>query len=531
MPCGRSGTPIPQTPLSDMTRNGFSPRNEVGAWFAAIGLLLSQLFSIVASAKPPHVLLFVADDLRPALGCYGDALARTPHLDRLAGAGLRFDRAYCQIPSCGPSRASFLTGRRPDATRIYDNRESFRKHLPDAVTLPQHFRENGYLTMSLGKVFHGKFASEIREDPVSWSVPAWRPVATQYLEPGSIAILRERYPKAFATASPLEEVLNSRRFKGPAIEASETVDAGLTDGRTAARAVEVLGDLAKEDRPFLLAVGFVKPHAPFVAPKSYFDRIGIDRIELPKQRRLPEGAPGLASTSREMHGYHGVPQEGVFPEETTRELVRAYAACVSFIDAQAGKVLDELERLGLREETLVVFTSDHGYHLGEVGQWCKNTNFEEALRVPLIISSPHHPETHGRASKALVELVDLHPGLSELCGLPVRGEVEGFSLAPLLDDPDRPWKAAAFSQHAAKLYDPAAPVGRTVRTAEHRYVQWQAPNGAVVEEELYILDGTTTPGRNLAGDGDYASTLRRHREVLSEGWRNALPAGKRGGKP
>ncbi|MEX2579445.1 MAG: sulfatase [Verrucomicrobiales bacterium] len=476
-----------------------------------------------AGADRPHVLFLVADDLRPDLGCYGNPAVDTPHLDRLAAEGLRFGRAYCQIPSCGPSRASFLTGRRPDATGIYDNRESFRKYLPDAVTLPQHFKNHGYFTMSLGKVFHGKFQSEIREDPVSWSAPAWRPAATQYLERESIAVLENRYPEVFDGGRPLEELMNLRRFKGPAWEAPDAADADLTDGRTAARAVEVLGDLAGRDEPFFLAVGFVKPHAPFVAPRRYFEKVRRDRVRMPKVRRLPEGSPDLASTSREMHGYHGVPERGIFPDETTAELNLAYEACVNYIDAQVGKVIAELERLGLREETLIVFASDHGYHLGEVGQWCKNTNFEEALRVPLVVSSPDPSHARGRASNALVELVDLHPALSELCGLPVHDEIEGTSFAPLLDDPDRPWKRAAFSQHAAKLYDPEAPVGRSLRTADFRYVQWQGPGGTIVAEELYDMDGTLTPDRNLAGDPERSGAVERMRDLLAGGWETARP--------
>jgi len=498
----------------------------------AVALFVSSLALPFAAtpdaggAERPNVLFLVADDLRADLGCYGSSAVDTPNLDRLADGGLLFQRAYCQIPSCGPSRASFLTGRRPDATKIYDNRESFRNYLPEAVTLPQHFKKHGYVTMSLGKVFHGKFQSEIREDPASWSAPAWRPTATQYLERDSLAVLEDRYPEIFDGTRPVEEILNQRRFKGPAWEAPDAADVDLTDGRTAARAVATLGELAKRDEPFFLAVGFVKPHAPFVAPSRYFEKVRGPRIAAPEVRRLPEGTPDLASTSREMHGYHGVPQEGVFPEETTKELIRAYEACVAYVDAQAGRVIDELERLGLREDTVVVFTSDHGYHLGEVGQWCKNTNFEEALRVPLIVSSPRHPDTRGRTADGLVELVDLHPGLSELCGLPVREEVAGASFAPLLDDPGRRWKKAAFSQHAAKLYDPEAPTGRSVRTADFRYVQWQAPDGSIVSEELYRMRGGVTPGRNLTRDRGRRTTLARMRTLLAEGPDNARPSSR-----
>ena len=480
-----------------------------------------------SAADRPNVLFLVADDLRPDIGCYGNSAVDTPHLDRLAKEGVRFERAYCQIASCGPSRASFLTGRRPDTTKIYDNRNSFREHLPDAVTLPQHFKEHGYFTMSLGKVFHGKFQSEIREDPASWSVPAWRPTATQYLQPESIAVLEERYPEIFDGKRPLEEVMNLRRFKGPAWEAPDVADGDLTDGRTAAKAVEALGRLAKRDEPFFLAVGFVKPHAPFVAPKRYFEKVHRDEIRMPTMRERPAGTSDLASTSREMHGYHGVPAAGVFPDAIARNLTVAYEACVNYIDAQVGKVVAELERLGLRDDTIIVFTADHGYHLGEVGQWCKNTNFEESLRVPLIVSSPHHTAVEGQVSDGLLELVDLHPSLSDLCGLPVRDDVEGTSFLPLLDDPGREWKKAAFSQHAAKLYDPEAPVGRSLRTEGFRYVQWQGPDGASVAEELYAMNGTLTPSRNIASDPEQRETVERMRRLLAGGWEEARPDSRR----
>lgn len=470
--------------------------------------------------RPPNVLFLVADDLRASPG---RGLVDTPAIDGLAATGLRFEHAYCQIPSCGPSRASFLTGRRPDATGVFDNRTTFRDRLPDATTLPQHFRGHGYRTLSLGKVFHGKFSQEINDDPPSWSEPPWRPVATQYQEPESIAILRQRYPKAFEGGDPVAEILAQRRYKGPAWEAPDVGDEDLTDGRTARRAVQMLGELAQGGEPFFLAVGFVKPHAPFVAPKRYFDRVRREKVGPPELRRLPEGAPELASTSREMHGYHGVPgaKEGVFPEHKTVELITAYQACVSYIDAQIGKVIGALDRHGLAENTVVVFTSDHGYHLGEAGQWSKNTNFEEALRVPLIVRSPRHPDAAGRSTGALVELVDLHPSLSELCGLPALKEAEGTSFAPLLDNPDFPWKEVAFSQHSADFRDPAAPVGRTVRTATHRYVQWRTPEGEVLAEELYGMESGATPDRNLAGNPEYGAVLGKMRSLLAQGWRRA----------
>jgi len=495
--------------------------------FLLSGIFLSCIFTINGHGicradsegiqSRPNVLFFVVDDLRPNLGCYGYQTAHTPHLDQLAQSSLLFERAYCQIPSCSPSRSSFLTGLRPDVIKVYANKKHFRETVPDAITLPQYFKQHGYHTQSLGKVFHGICKNEIVEDPPSWSVPAWRPEATQYLTEPSIEILRQRYPRYFDGKRPVEELMALRKFKGPAFEAPQAEDTDVTDGRIAAKAVQVLGELKKEDKPFFLAVGFVKPHAPFVAPQRYFDLVDPAAVELPAVRELPQGTTPLAATSREMQGYFGVPQSGVFPPETTRRLTSAYDACVAFVDAQIGLVLDELDRLGLRENTIIVVISDHGYHLGEVGQWCKNTNFEEALRVPLLISVPDAGESHGRRTRALVELLDLYPTLVDLCELPPRTGLAGTSFKPLLAAPDQPWKKMARSQHTSKLHDPTVPVGYSVRTDQFRYTQWRSPNGKIVAEELYRIENCRTPDKNLASDPAEAATLAEMRKLSNIG--------------
>jgi iduronate 2-sulfatase len=315
----------------------------------------------------------------------------------------------------------------------------------------------------------------------------------------------------------------TRRYKGPAWEAPPARDADLTDGRTAQKAVSVLRELKSLDQPFFLAVGFVKPHAPFVAPARYFDRVNRPGIQLPAQRTLPNGAPALAATSDEMRGYHGVPQAGVFPDDTTLELTIAYDACVSYVDAQVGIVLDELQRLGLRENTVVLFLSDHGYHLGEVGQWCKNTNFEESLRVPLIISDPRAKKAAGRTTEAIVELIDLYPTLASLCGLPAPPDLEGSCFRDLVNSPQQRGKIAAFSQHQSKLPGEAAAVGYSVRTAEFRYTRWQTPRGQTVAEELYEMDDARTANRNLVREANYALTANKLRELLDRGLRGAAP--------
>jgi iduronate 2-sulfatase len=485
-----------------------------------VGLLLilagDSRFISAKGADRLNVLLIVADDLRPNLGCYGYPAADTPNIDRLAHSGVLFRRAYCQIPSCNPSRSSFLTGLRPDTLQVYDNSKHFRKAAPNAITLPQYFKNHGYHTRSLGKVFHGEFQQEIQEDRPSWSKPAWRSAATQYMTPASIDILRQLYPKDFNGDRPIPEVMNLRRLKGPAWEAPAVEDAELSDGRTAKMAVEVLGELNSLDQPFFLAVGFVKPHAPFVAPARYFQKGVRSNTLLSKHRALPKETPALAATSREMQGYHGVPQDETLTDDLTRELTVAYNACVSFVDAQVGRILDELERLGLREKTIVVFLSDHGYHLGHVGQWCKNTNFEESLRVPLIVSVPRMGQSAGQATDGIMELVDLYPTLAELCELPEPEGLAGTSFRALLDAPRQPGKAAAFSQHSSNLQDPAAPVGYSVATADIRYTRWQTSEGKTVAEELYQIADGQTMSANLVKDAHYAETTQRLRKLLDE---------------
>jgi arylsulfatase A-like enzyme len=480
-------------------------------------------FAAANTPDHPNVLLIVVDDLRPNLGCYGYRAADTPNIDRLAKNGLLFRRAYCQIPACSPSRSSFLTGLRPDTVEVYDNSKHFRNVVPDVTTLPQYFKNHSYYTRSLGKVFHGEYLDEVLDDRPSWSEAAWRPIATQYLTSPSVEILRRRHPKVFDGARPIPELMNLRRLKGPAWEAPAVEDVELTDGRTAEKAVAVLRGLKSQNQPFFLAVGFVKPHAPFVAPARYFKSTDRSATMLPERRALPDGAPAIASTSREIHQYHGVPQDEPLSDDVTRELTVAYDACVSYVDAQIGRILNELERLDLRDETIVVFLSDHGYHLGDVGQWGKNTNFEEALRVPMIVSVPRATKTAGQTTEGIVELVDLYPTLAALCGLPEPKGLEGTSFRALLDSPQQPGKTAAFSQHTSNLRDPAAPVGHSVATSEFRYTRWQAPQGNTVAEELYQISDGRTKSANLVTNARYADTAERLRTILNKSRHDGTP--------
>jgi arylsulfatase A-like enzyme len=483
----------------------------------ALGILLAAVAAGAAPQEgaPPrlNVLFIAVDDLRPQLGCYGDPLVRSPNLDRLAARGTVFRRAYCQQAVCSPSRSSLMTGRRPDATRVYDLETHFRKALPDVVTLPQHFKAQGYHAQAFGKIYHGGF-----DDPPSWSVPSSGPRRPAYGPEGQ-AFLRKLLEDARARGLDLSNRRNIPR--GWAWEAPEVEDGALPDGSLADQAIEALRAL--KDRPFFLAVGFLKPHLPFVAPRKYWDLYDPAKIPLPEDSSPPKDAPRYAPTGfGELRAYHGMPKEGPVPPETARKLIHGYLACVSYMDAQVGRLLDELDRLGLREKTVVVVWGDHGWHLGEGGQWCKHTNYERATRTALIVAAPGR-KAPGRSSGALVELVDVYPTLLELCGLPGVEGLEGTSFRPLLDDPDRPWKKAAFSQYPRTIPGVGRAMGYSVRTDRYRLVEWSVPGKDFREYELYDHEADPAESVNLAGRPEHADRVRELAAVLRAGWPAARP--------
>ena len=482
------------------------------------GLLFAIPVDSGAAEGRLNVLFIAVDDLRPNPGCYGETGIRTPHIDRLAEGGMLFHRAYCQIASCGPSRASLLTGFRPDTTTVFDNRRRFRTALPEAVTLPQHFKNNGYHTRSFGKVFHGIFSGEINEDPPSWSEPAWRPKGIQYRTREGIRTLHQRYPKNFPDPAALaEDMQGTRRFKGLAVEAPDVADNDLIDGRTADEAIAVMRRI--REKPFFLAVGFVKPHAPFVAPKRYFDLYEGVEFDSPPVLELPEGAPAQAhnNDSKELRGYVGIAREGPLPDTQARRVIHGYNACVSYVDAQIGRLINELDRLGLRDRTVIVVWGDHGYHLGHNGLWCKNTNFEAATRVPLIVSSPR-ARAKGQSTDALVELVDLYPTLAEICSLPVDRDLHGTSFARLLDEPKAKSKAAAFSQTPRPYTRPEEAMGRSIRTDRYRLVEWTGTKLAAPRYELYDYKSDAPEKINLASRAEYQMIVSELTELLHSGW-------------
>lgn len=440
--------------------------------------LLPRLHARAASS---NVLFISVDDLRPLLGCYGHPEMHTPNIDAIAERGTLFNRAYCQFPVCNPSRASVLTGLRPDTVGVYDNPTDFREVLPEVVTLPQHFKAHGYHTRSVGKIAHGAAAWK---DELSWSAPIWR----------------QRWKAIDKTTSPSWQAL-------------DVTDDELDDGKIANAAIQVLNEI--KERQFFLAVGFNKPHLPFYAPSKYFEHYTPQDFTLPADSSLPRHAPDLASNPKSLKTYPDIPHNPPLPDGLTLELTRAYAANVSYVDALVGRVLAQLDTLGLAQNTTIVFWGDHGFHLGEHGCWRKNTLFEVSLRSPLIVSTPEQTP-RAAASDALVELVDIFPTLCDICQLPAPVELEGSSLVPLFEQPAQPWKPAVFSQLKRGTIN-----GYSVRTERYRYTEWG--NNGNRGKELYDYLNDPNETENIALRQENAVLVAQLSEQLKAGWQQAMP--------
>ena len=441
------------------TRRDFlSTSFKVGAAAFTTGLLPK----LHADAEGQYNVLFIiADDLRPWLGCYGHSEIHTPNIDQLAERGMLFNRAYCQLPLCNPSRASMLTGLRPATTGIFSNSGDFREKLPDVVDLQQHFDQNGYATHAIGKVVH------------------------------------ERVP---FTPSPTWQVL-------------DVPDDALTDGQTAKQAAEILTNI--KDQRFFLAVGFDKPHLPFSAPRKYYELYQTHTFELPATADYPHNAPAVTHNSLDLLTvYSDISEEDLPPsEEKALEFLQGYAASTSYMDAQVGRVVQQLDNLGLSQNTVIVFAGDHGFHLGEHGTWRKNTLFEVALRSPMIISVPGQQPDR---TDALAELVDIYPTLCDACQIPIPSQLEGLSLMPVIEQPTRPWKTAAFSQ-----LNRGGIGGRSIRTAQYRYTEWG--NRGKRGKELYDYHADPDETVNIADLPENEELVTNLSVQLRTGWQTALP--------
>ncbi|MCP5117505.1 MAG: sulfatase [bacterium] len=465
----------------------------------AARLLVFLLALAAAASELPNVLVIAIDDLRDELACYGADHIRSPNIDSLASRGLLFERAYCQLALCGPSRNSIFAGARPDTTGVHNNRRHFRQAMPDAVSMPELFKRNGYFTRGLGKVLHNN-----QDDPPSWSAPFFFVRTHLYARP-------ENLGKTVGI-----DGIHAFNKQRPLVESAAVADNAYRDGMICDEAVTTLRRAAARSGPFFVMVGFHKPHTPFNAPKRYWDLHSPDEIDLAPNPFPPEGAPPYAlSAWRYVRSFQGMPDSGPMPGHTARLVKHAYFACISYIDAQVGRLLGEIESLGVGGNTIVALWSDHGYQLGEHGMWSKHTNFETSTKVPFILADPRGG-VRGARTDARVELIDQYPTLAELASLDLPDHLEGKSLAPLLKDPDAfdDRDTAAFSQ-----FSRAGRKGFSVRTRRFRYTEWRnQKTGEVDARELYNHDEDPLENHNRAGEPEYSHTVERLSQRLDAIW-------------
>ncbi|UCF14746.1 MAG: sulfatase [Phycisphaerales bacterium] len=497
-------TRSPKMKARTICRMFLSHGSMLSSWLSVLAVILSLFHGRACAAQRPNVLLVISDDLNNSIGCYGHPQVETPNIDRLASRGVRFERAYCQFPLCGPSRNSMLCGLHPNSTGILRNSQIFRQTIPSHHSLPQAFRLQGYFAARIGKLYHYNVPKSIgtngHDDPASWELE---------LNPAGCDRLEEE-PHIFS--------LIPGRFGGTlSWYASPKSDQYHTDGLLAADAEWVLERCArKKDRPFFLAVGFYRPHTPYVSPKLYFDR--YPEREMPVVRGVKEDqadlpVPALASYKKE---------QDKLTDDLRRQCVQAYFASITFMDAQLGRVLDALERLGLADNTIIVFTSDHGYHLGEHGLWQKMSVFEESARVPLIIAAPG-TSVKGQVANDPVGLIDLYPTLTELCGVKARKNLQGQSLVPMLKDPSatgRGWAITQVTRNRGKKQGGQF-FGYSLRTPRWRYTEWADGKQG---RELYDHDADPRELNNLAGDTAHAGMIARLSKQLRKAIRQTFPA-------
>lgn len=514
------------------------------AIFCVMSLIISSCSTTEQGSETgkslPNILFIPVDDLRPELGAYGSDFVITPNIDRLARGGVVFTRAYCQQAVCNPSRASLLTGLRPDSIQVWDLKTDFRDNVPDVVTLPQYFKQKGYTSVGLGKVFHNN-----DPDTISWSVIPeniagfpFDPDAV-YLNEENLKIQDQKVENHKAAGRSTIDQLGFWYVKANATENADADDDAYYDGAQTTRAIEILRQLKTENKPFFLSVGYYRPHLPFNAPKKYWDMYDRSEIPLADNLFIPEGSPAyLVHGEAELRGYSDcndlpLPNEEPWDEARQRELKHGYYASVSYIDAQIGRLLLELENLGLAENTIIVLWGDHGWKLGEHNGWCKQTNYEIDTKVPLIISGAG-VQAKGKQSKALSEFVDIYPTLCEMAGLEVPDHLQGTSLVPLLENPDMEWKTAAYSQFLLGRYGRTKSIdgeqmGYAMRTDQYRYVEWywwnkeEKVKGALIRRELFDHFADPQENLNLANESEYKNTVDALSQQLKKGWRYSKP--------
>ncbi|WP_309395918.1 sulfatase [Cerasicoccus maritimus] len=476
----------------------------------------------LSAAERPNVIFIAVDDLKPDIGAYGFN-APTPNIDRLAGEGTTFLNAHCQQAVCAPSRASLLTGRSPDYTQVWDLKTKIRDKRPDVVTLPQYFKQNGYETIGVGKIYDYRSVDK-GQDTVSWSqpfVPTWslkfspeRP-SLHYQDPKIKALAAEAEAKGLKGWGPQSKFLN-KNGGWPSVECQDVPDNAYDDGAMGDFAAETIRKHAGDAKPFFFAVGFKKPHLPFVAPKKYWDMIKPDMIQLAPFQERAEGSPDMAYHNfGELRSYSDIAQRGPVSAAKQRELIHGYLACVAYVDAQVGKILDALKEAGIADNTVIVFWGDHGWHLGDHGLWCKHSNFEQATRVPLIFAAPGG--VPGQKDSAPVEFLDVFPTLCALTGLPIPSDLEGDNLAPVIED-----GAPNPSDYAMSQFPRGKVMGYALRDDRYRYVAWFEPtNGTaaaaddpILAVELYDYETDPLETRNLAVDSANGHLIAEREQAL-----------------
>ncbi len=479
--------------MSGMTRRQLLKLGGLGVAAVATRHVVSA-----AAASKPNVLFLVVDDLRTSVGIFGDKLAVTPHIDALGSRGTVFLNAHCQIAICNPSRASVMTGLRPDTIKVWGLNKHFRKEKPKVVTLPQLFKNHGYYTHSIGKVYHGSGPPSV--DKPSWSDAPEFDHCTK----------RDQYVLA----------KNRTGKKAAASESANCRETDYIDGKVADAAIRKLREIKDRGEPFFLAVGFRKPHMPFAAPAKYWAMHDRAALAKPRNPKTPDGAPEIAGHDwREARGYTDVPNKGDMPDEKTAELRHGYYAATSYVDAQIGRVLAELKRLGLDENTVISLYGDHGFHIGEHNLWGKLTNYDFGTHAPLLFASPFQKDKGGVVRRA-VEFLDIYPTVADLCSLPKPAALEGESLTSVLDNHDAALKNFAVSQFARPVsynFTKKKPenMGYTIRDDRYRYTQWITfKGGAVLAEEFYDYAKNDVELTNRVDEPEYAEAVKRLKKKL-----------------
>lgn len=512
-------------------------------WFLILPLL--TIFNCYGQQKDttrPNILFISIDDLRPTLGVYGDTIAKTPNIDKLATEGMTFRQTFTQVAVCAPSRASLMTGLRPDSTRVWHLGDKFRDINTNAVTMPQYFSKFGYHTVNLGKIFHNYMP-----DSISWDEPDLRP--KQYKQ----ADWLKRDGETFYISKEVNALQSIKRDSllklrpvryadgwntGPAWEAAQVHDTMYYDGAQNELAKRTLTRIAKKNTPFFMGLGYFRPHLPFTAPKKYWDLYDPKKIPLALNPTVPTNAPGHTMNSMyELRHYDGFNKIGhpqstyKMEQDTARILKHGYYASVSYVDALLGDLISHMKDIGIYENTIIILWGDHGWKLGDHNSWGKMTNYNIDLKVPMIIRYPNQ-ENRGAQTHEITELIDMFPSLCELAGVEIPDYMQGTSFVPLIKNPERQWKNAAFSQFHRRprvSADGKRYMGYSINTKRYHYIEWYAWNpktgtrGELQNNELYDSKNDPTETINIVKQAQVSAVVTQLSKQLADGWQKAVP--------